>query len=69
MKAGKLKIGMHLDNGLMYCVYENQGQRPITLGVTSHDRFYSLPFMKHFGHTLLKNCKGYKVKTWYTYGQ
>ena len=52
----------------MYHVYQNQGQGPITLRVTSLDMFYNLPFMKIF-HTFLKNCKGYKVETWYTHGQ
>ena len=46
MKVVKLKLGTNMENGLMYRVYWNQGQRPITLGVTSFDRFYSLPFMK-----------------------
>ena len=33
VKAVKLKLGTHRDNGLMYAVYPNQGQGPITLGV------------------------------------
>ena len=37
-----LKLGSHMDSGLMYCVYWNQGQGPITFGVQSHDRFYNL---------------------------
>ena len=69
MKAVKLTLGTHMDNGLMYCVYQNQGQGPITLGVTSLDKFYDLPLMKNFNHTFLKNCKGYKFETWYTHGQ
>ena len=68
MKAVKLKLGTHMDTGLMYRVYQNQGQGPITR-VTSLDRFYNLPFTKNFGHTFPKNCKGYKVETWYTNGQ
>ena len=48
MKAVKLKLGTHIDNGLMYRVYQNQGQEIITLGVTSLDRFYNLPFNKKF---------------------
>ena len=43
MRAVKLKLGTHMDNGLMYCVHENQGKGPITYGVTSLDRFYNLP--------------------------
>ena len=31
MKAVKLKHGTHMDSGLMYFVYQNQGQGPITL--------------------------------------
>ena len=69
MKAVKLKLGTRTDNGLMYCVNQNQGQELITLGVTSLDRFYNLPLMKNFCHTFLKNCKGYKVETWYIHGQ
>ena len=66
MKAVKFKLDTHMDSGLMmYCVYQNQSQGPITLGVTSLDRFYNLPLMKNFHHTFLKNCKGFKVETWY----
>ena len=50
MKAVKLKLSTHMDNGLIYCVYQNQGQELITLGVTSFDRFYNLPLMKNFCH-------------------
>ena len=46
MKAVKLKRSTHMDSGLMYCVYRNQSQRPITFGVKSHDKFYNLPFVK-----------------------
>ena len=69
MKAVKLKLGTHMDNGLMYHVYHNQGQGPINLGVTSLHRFYNLPLIKNFRHTFLKNFKAYKVETWYTHGQ
>ena len=65
MKAVKLKLGTHMDNGLMYYVYQNQGQEHITRGITSFDRFYNLLIMKNFHHTFLKNWKGYKVETWY----
>ena len=63
MKAVKLKLGAHMDNGLMYRIYQSQGQELITFGVTSLDRFYNLPLMKSFRHRFLKNCKGYKVET------
>ena len=69
VKAVKLKLGLHMDNGLIYCVYHNQGQGPITIGITSIDRLNNLPLMNNFHHTFLKNCKGYKVETWYTHGQ
>ena len=39
---------------------------PITLGVTSLDRFYKFQMLKNSCHTFLKNCKGNKVETWYT---
>ena len=42
VKAVKLKLGTHMDNGLMYRVYQKQDQELITLGVTSLDRFYNL---------------------------
>ena len=42
MKAVKLKPVTHMDSGLMYFVYENQDQGPITLGVKSLDRLYNL---------------------------
>ena len=38
----KLKLVTHMDNGLMYHVYQNQGRGPITLG---YIRFYNLPLM------------------------
>ena len=68
MRGVKLKPGIHMDNRLMYSVYQNQGQGPITLGVISLDRFYNLPLMKNFRHSFLKNCQGYKVETWCTHG-
>ena len=48
MKAVKLKPSTHVHSGLVYRVYQNQGQgpiivelNPITLGVKSLDRFYA----------------------------
>ena len=67
MKALKLKLGTRMDSGLLYCVYQNQAQGPITLGVSSLDRFYKFPLTKNFCHFFLKNCKGNKVETWYTW--
>ena len=69
MKAVKLKLGTLMDSGLMYCVYQNQGQGPITLELHPLIDLRILPLMKQFCHTFLKNCKGYKVETWYTHGQ
>ena len=42
-----------MESGLMYHVYQNQGQGPIT----PLDRFYNLPLMKNFQLAFLKNCK------------
>ena len=69
VKALKFELGTHMDSGLLYSVYQNQDQGPITLGVTSLDRFYKFPLMKFFCHTFLKNCKGNKVETLYTHGE
>ena len=51
MESVKLKLGTHMDSGLIYCLYQNQSQEIIILGVTSLDRFYNLPLMKFFRHT------------------
>ena len=67
MKVVKLKLGTRMDNGLMYRVYQKQGQELITLGVKSLDRFYNLPSMKYFRHTFLKNCKGYSWNVEHTW--
>ena len=66
MKAVTLKLGTHMDKWLMYSVYQNQHQGPITLRVTYLDRFYNLPFMNIF--VTLFSKKGYKVETKYTHG-
>ena len=42
----KLKLGTHMDSGLLYRVYQNQDQGLTTLGVTSLDRFYNLSLME-----------------------
>ena len=64
MKAAKLKFGTHMNNGLMYYVYQSEGQGPISLGVTFLYSFYNLTLMKNFRHIFLKSCKGHKVETW-----
>ena len=69
MIALKLKLGTHIYSGLLYHIYQNQGQGPITLGVTFLDRLYNLPLMKKFFPTFLKNYKVNKVETWYIQGQ
>ena len=48
MIALKLEHGAHMDSGLLYHIYQNLGQGPITLGATSLDRLYNLPLMKKF---------------------
>ena len=55
--------------GLVYRVYRDQRQGPTTLGITSFDRFYNLPFMKNFCYSFLRNYESCKVETWYTHGQ
>ena len=34
VRVTNLKPGSHMDSGLMYCVYKNQGQEPITFGIS-----------------------------------
>ena len=46
VRVTKLKPGTYMDSGLMYCLYQNQGQGLISLGVKSPDRFYNLLLMK-----------------------
>ena len=65
-----MKLGTNVNNGMiMYCVYRKQGQGPITLGVTSFDRFYNLPLLKNFRYRFRRNYESCKLKTWYTHGQ
>ena len=66
MIALRLKLGTHMDSGLLHHMYQNQGPGPMTLGVTSLNRSYNLPLMKKICPTFLKNCTGNKVETWYT---
>ena len=37
MKARKLKLGINIDNGWMYCAYRKRGKGPVALGVISLD--------------------------------
>ena len=53
---------------VVVCIPES-GPRAYKLLVTSLHRFDNLPLMKNFHHIFLKNCKGYKVETWYKHGQ
>ena len=53
MKAVKLKLGTRMGSGLMYCVYQNQGQGP-----TTFDSFYNLPLMKNFPSHFSLELKG-----------
>ena len=50
MKAARLKLNSNMDSGLVYRVYQNQDQGPITLRVIHLDRFYNLPLMKKILH-------------------
>ena len=54
----KLKLGKHIDSGLFYCLYQNQGQGHISHGVTSLDSFYNfsinINFMSHFSQELYR---------------
>ena len=40
VRVTKLEPGTLMESGLMYHVYQNQGQGPITHGVKSFDMFY-----------------------------
>ena len=42
-----LKLGTQILSGSMYCEYQSQDKKPITLGVTFLDRFENLPIMKN----------------------
>ena len=53
----------------MYRDYRNQGQGPISLGVTFLDMFYNLPMMKQFRYRFLRNYESCKIETWYTHAQ
>ena len=48
MTAIKFKLGIHMNSGLMYSVYQNLGQEAITLRVTSLDRFYNFATNEKF---------------------
>ena len=54
VRVTNLKPSIHMDNGLMYYVYRNQGQGPMT-GVKSHDRFQILSAVKSFHYRFLTN--------------
>ena len=62
MKVVNLKFSTHMDNGLMYYVYRNQGQGLIILGVTDFDRLYYLPLMKTFLYRFLRNYESCEVE-------
>ena len=51
-----------MDRRLLYHVYQNQGQGHITFGVTSLDRFYSLPLMKIFVMLFSRTVRVTKLK-------
>ena len=65
MKAVKLKLGTHMDSGLLYRINQYQGQGPIifgVIGITSLDRFYKFLLMKNCCRIFLKNCKATMLK-------
>ena len=43
-------------------MYQNLGQGHITFGITSPDRFYNLPLMKHFVTLFSRTVKVTKLK-------
>ena len=55
-----MNLDTHMDNGLKYRVYQNQGQGSITHGVMF---LWVLQFAVYekFHHTSLENCEGDKV--------
>ena len=63
MEAVKLKVGILMDSGWMYGVYLNQGQGPITLTVTSLDRFYNFAIREKFCHLFSRTVRVTKLKT------
>ena len=67
VRPRRLKLGTHVDSGQMYRVYRNH----CCLFVPSFLHFLSLQFsnIKLFRHTFIRNCKAWKVETWYTRGQ
>ena len=40
MKARKLKLGINMDNGWIYCAYQKRVQGPVALGVISLDNIF-----------------------------
>ena len=54
MKARKLKLGINLDNGWLYCAYRIWGLRPIALAVISLDSiFFSIYYAFCLFHSVL----------------
>ena len=68
-EAYKVETWYTHNNGVMYCVYQNQAAA-MYLSLYFFI-FLSLQFssFNNFCHTFLRNCKVYKVETWYTSGQ
>ena len=67
MRSTKLKLGTHVDNGLMYRIYWNQ-----TAALLIHPFIhFSFQFsnIKSFCRTFLRNYEAYKVETRCTHGQ
>ena len=72
MKARKLKLGINMDNGWMYCSYRNRGQGLITHRVMFLSRFSHLciylywSLMKNFLNTFLGKYESQRAESWYT---
>ena len=62
MNIVKLKLGTHIDSGLMYCVCQNQDQWHITLRVTSLDRFYNFATNENFRPLFSRTVRVTKLK-------
>ena len=67
MRPTKLKLGAHVEKGLIYRVYWTQAAYSCLYLFI----FLSLPFskIKNFHKTFLVNFEDYKVENWYIHGQ
>ena len=68
MKARKLKLGINMDNGWMYCAYRSRGQWPISHRAMVFTFMYLHVFVSN-ENTFLGNYESQKAETWYKPGQ